>query len=81
MGNISAEYNIEIKLDKIFRGQGFYKLLTGESNIPPIADIGNNAHIYEVSVIDVESEYADLIFYLKNGYAPPECNHKRKRAL
>jgi len=26
-------------------------------------------------------QYVDLIFYLKNGYAPPKLKHKRKRDL
>ena len=47
------EYDIEIEPTKIVRGQGFYKLLTGESNIPVEGDTRNNEHIYEVSVIDV----------------------------
>jgi len=75
------EYNIEIKPSKIVIGQGFFKILTGESNIPAEGDTGNNEHIFEVSVIDAKSQYVDLIFYLKNGYAPPKLNYKRKRDL
>ena len=26
-------------------------------------------------------QYADLIFYLKNGYAPPNLSYKNKRAI
>ena len=35
----------------------------------------------EVSLNDVESLYSDIIFYLKNGYAPPNLNYTKKRAL
>ena len=35
----------------------------------------------EISIINSESQYADLIFYLKNGYAPPDFSYKNKRAL
>jgi len=31
--------------------------------------------------IDIESQYAYLIFYLKNAYAPVELDSKNKRAL
>ena len=41
----------------------------------------NTVHIVEVSLNDSESRYTDLIFYLKNGYAPTELNYKRKRVL
>ena len=37
--------------------------------------------MYEVSLNDVESLYADIIFYLKNGYAPSNLDYKKKRAL
>ena len=37
--------------------------------------------VYEVSLNDVESLYADIIYYLKNGYAPSNLDHTKKRAL
>jgi hypothetical protein len=37
--------------------------------------------MYEVSLNDVESLYADIIYYLKNGYAPSHLDHTKKRAL
>jgi len=49
------EYDIEMRLAKIVRGQGFYRFLTGASNIPSDEDIGNNEHTYEVSLIDTKS--------------------------
>lgn len=59
------EYDIEIKPAKIVRRKGFCKLLTWEFNIPAEGDTSNNEHIYEVSVIEVDSQYADLIFLLE----------------
>ena len=35
----------------------------------------------EVSLKDAESLYADIIYYLKNGYAPSHLDHTKKRAL
>lgn len=37
--------------------------------------------MYEVSLNDFESLYADIIFYLKNGYDPTNLDHTKKRAL
>ena len=37
--------------------------------------------MYEVSLNDLESLYADIIFYLNNGYAPPNLDYTKKRAL
>lgn len=37
--------------------------------------------VYEVSLNDAESLYADIIYYLKNGYAPSNLDHTKKRAL
>ena len=75
------EYDIDIKPAKIVKGQGFYRLLTGASNLPADEDSSNIVYISKVSLNDSESQYVVLIFYLKNGYAPPELNHKRKRVV
>lgn len=37
--------------------------------------------MYEVSLNDAESLFADIIYYLKNGYAPSNLDHTKKRAL
>ena len=37
--------------------------------------------VYEVSLNNAKSLYADIIYYLKNGYAPPNLDHTKKRAL
>ena len=37
--------------------------------------------MYEVSLNDAESFYADIIYFLKNGYAPFHLGHIKKRAL
>lgn len=43
-------------------------------------DSNNNVQIIEICPIDTESQYSDLIFYLKNGYSPLELNYKKKRS-
>jgi len=75
------EYDLDIKIIKIVRGQGFCRLITRASNISANEDSGNKVQISEVCLTNTESQYVDLLFYLKNGYAPPELNHKRERAL
>eukprot|EP00253_Pinus_taeda_P022345 PITA_22345 len=75
------EYDIEIKPAKIVRGQGFCRLLAGASDIPESSDTDQPEIINKVSATDSESQYADLIFYLKNGYAPPNLSYKSKRAI
>ena len=37
--------------------------------------------MYEVSLNDAESFYADIIYFMKNGYAPFHLDHIKKRAL
>jgi len=37
--------------------------------------------MYEVILNNIESLYADIIFYLKNGYAPSNLDYTKKRAL
>eukprot|EP00253_Pinus_taeda_P032840 PITA_32840 len=75
------EYDLEIKPTKIVRGQGFYRLLAGASNIPESSVTNQFEEINQISIADSESQYADLIFYLKNGYAPPNMSYKSKRAI
>jgi len=75
------EYGIEIRRAKIVGSQGFRKMLAGESNLPALQDSGDDIQICEVSLDDTESKYADIIFYLKNGYAPMKLSYKRKRDL
>eukprot|EP00253_Pinus_taeda_P004694 PITA_04694 len=75
------EYDLEIRPAKIVRGQGFYRILAGASNIPESSDNGPTEEINQISVTDSESQYADLVFYLKDGYAPPHLSYKRKRAI
>eukprot|EP00253_Pinus_taeda_P001939 PITA_01939 len=55
--------------------------LQGASNIPESSDTNQSETINQISIIDSESQYADLIFYLKNGYAPPNLSYKNKRAI
>ena len=75
------EYDLEIKPAKIVRGQGFCRLLAGASNIPESGDTEHMEEINQISITNSESQYADLIFYLKNGYAPPNISYKNKRAI
>ena len=75
------EYDIDIKPANIVRGQGFCILLAGAHNILEHQDPTNIVQANQISVTDSESQYADLIYYLKNGYAPSNLSYKRKRAL
>lgn len=56
-------------------------MLTGASHLSSKEDSGNNVQISEVSLNDAQSQYDDLIFYLKNGCAPNQLSYKKKRAL
>jgi len=73
------EYDIEIKPSNIAKGQGFCKMLAGAPLISKIPS--TEIQMYEVSINDVDSLYADIIFYLKNGYAPSNLDYTNKRAL
>ena len=75
------EYDLDIKPTKIVKGQGFCRLLVGPSNIQEHEDSNSIEEINEISIINPESQYADLLFYLKNGYAPSNLNHTKKRSL
>eukprot|EP00253_Pinus_taeda_P011040 PITA_11040 len=75
------EYDLEIRPAKIVRGQGFCRILAGASNIPESSDTSPTEEINKVNVTDSQSQYADLIFYLKNGHAPPHLSYKNKRAI
>eukprot|EP00253_Pinus_taeda_P026474 PITA_26474 len=73
------EYDIEIKPTNIVRGQGFCKMLAGASQISEIPYV--EVQVCEVSLNDDQSLYVDIIYYLKNGYAPSYLNYTKKRAL
>eukprot|EP00253_Pinus_taeda_P026666 PITA_26666 len=73
------EYDIEIKPTNIVRGQGFCKLLAGALQIYEFPSV--EVQVCEVSLNDEQSLYADIIYYLKNGYAPSYLNYIKKRAL
>ena len=75
------EYDIDIKPAKIVRGQGFCRLLAGAHNIPENQDSNQDIQVSQISVTDSESQYADLIYYLKNRYAPSNLSYKNKHAL
>ena len=72
------EYEIEIRPAKIIKGQGFCKMLAGASNLSMLQDSGDDVQVYEVSLNNTESRYGDIIFYLKNGYAPMQLNCKKR---
>ena len=75
------EYDIEIRLEKIVKGQGFCRMLAGASNLSALQHSGEDVQVYEVKLNDTESIYDDIIFYLRNGYAPTQLNYTKKRAL
>ena len=54
-------------------------MLAGASQIPE--NSSEEVHMYEVSLNDAESLYADTIYYLKNVYAPSHLDRTKKRAL
>lgn len=74
------EYDVEIWLAKIVRGQGFCKMLTGASHLSTKEYQGNEMKISEVILNGAQSQYVDLKFYLKNEYAPMNLNYKTKCA-
>lgn len=43
-------------------------MLAGASNLLVLQYSGDDIQLYEVSLNDTESRYADIIFYLRNGY-------------
>eukprot|EP00253_Pinus_taeda_P028458 PITA_28458 len=53
----------------------------GASNIPKSGDTDHIEEINQISITNSESQYADLIFYLKNGHAPPNLSYKNKRVI
>jgi len=73
------EYDIKITPANIVKGEGFCKMLAGASLMSKIPSA--KIQMYEVSLNNVESLYVDIIYYLKNGYAPSNLNHTKKRAL
>lgn len=73
------EYDAKIKLANIVKGQGFWKIMAGPSLIYEMPS--SEVQMYEVILNDIESLYADIIFYLKNGYAPSNLDYTKKRAL
>jgi len=74
------EYDIEIRPTKIVKGQGLCRMLAGACNLLELQDSGDDIQIFVVSLNNIESKYVDIIFYLKNGYAPMQLSYKRKRA-
>eukprot|EP00253_Pinus_taeda_P010308 PITA_10308 len=74
-----AEYDLEIKPANIVRGQGFCKMLAGASQISE--NSYEEVQVCEVSLNDAESLCVDIIYFLKNGYAPTHLDHTKKRAL
>lgn len=61
------------------RGQSFCKLVAGTSENTSKVDTCENIEVSEVCLVNTESQYADLTFYLKNGYAPFELDSKIKK--
>ena len=55
--------------------------MEGAHNIPENQHSDNDIQVSQISVTDSESQYVDLIYYLKNGYAPSNLSYKNKRAL
>ena len=66
------EYDSEIRPLNIVRGQGLCKLVVGSSNSSPKDILGEKNEVQVVCLINSDSQYADLTFYLTRGYAPIE---------
>lgn len=73
------EYDVKIKPTNIIKCQGFCKMLAGALLNSEI--LSSKEQMCDVSLNDIESLYANIIFYLKNGYAPSNLDYKNKRAL
>ena len=56
-------------------------MLKGPSHLSLEEDSCNNVKISEVSLNDAQHQYADLIFYLKNGHASAQLSYKTKQDL
>jgi len=54
-------------------------MLAGASEISE--NSSEEVQVCEVSLNDAESLYTDIIYFLKNGYAPTHLDHTKKRAL
>ena len=72
------EYDVEIHPAKIAKGKGLCGMLTRASHLPTEKDQSNEIQLSEVSLNDSQSQYADLKFFLKNGYAPLYLNYTTK---
>lgn len=56
-------------------------MLARASHLSALQDSSDDIQVYKVSLNDTQSRYADIIFYLRNGYAPTKLSYQRKRAL
>jgi len=56
-------------------------MLAITSNLLALQNSSDDIQVYKVSLNDTESKYDNIIFILKNGYAPTQLSYKRKRAL
>lgn len=72
---------MEIKPAKIFCVQGLCKLATNSNDSLSENLSGELNEIQEVCLINSDSQYSDLIFYLTHGYTPLALDLKKKRAL
>lgn len=72
---------MDIRPTNIVKDQGLCRLLAGASNIQEYEGTNNIKEINELSTINLESQYVELIFYLKNGYAPSNISYKSKCAI
>eukprot|EP00253_Pinus_taeda_P019285 PITA_19285 len=69
------DYNLEAPIS--FFSSNFQ----GAPNISESGDTDHIEKINQISITDSESQYADLIFYLKNGHAPPNLSYQKKWAI
>ncbi len=56
-------------------------MLARASHISETQSLDSEVQVYQVSLNDSKSRYVDIMFFLKNGYAPPHLNHTEKSDL
>ena len=79
--NRIQEFNIDIQINKLVRGQGLAKLMI-EANLE-----ANHINRFDDHSVDVFCDmdsldwYKDIIYYLQNMKSPPRLIDNKKRAL
>lgn len=74
------EFNLEINITKLIRGQGLAKLMTEESlDLVKSNQTGENNQA--ITSIVRQPYYTDIVFFLKNAKCPDYLSDNQKRSL